>query len=119
MAETVYQFPPSVKVRSGERVTMHCQLNEVQSFCHTVAWVRVHPVSGMIDILQDSNIPRQTKEQVETTVCQASIYNAATLGRITASLQTVRIFTLVMAQLSRYKVLYHKQFLMFLNNLLT
>uniref|UniRef100_A0A8C1D3U6 Ig-like domain-containing protein n=1 Tax=Cyprinus carpio carpio TaxID=630221 RepID=A0A8C1D3U6_CYPCA len=76
MAETVYQFPPSVKVRSGERVTMHCQLNEVQSFCHTVAWVRVHPVSGMIDILQDSNIPRQTKEQVETTVCQASIYNA-------------------------------------------
>uniref|UniRef100_A0A8C1Y0Y9 Ig-like domain-containing protein n=1 Tax=Cyprinus carpio TaxID=7962 RepID=A0A8C1Y0Y9_CYPCA len=74
--QTIYQFPPSVKVRSGERVSMHCQLNEVQSFCHTVAWVRVHPVSGMIDILQDSNIPRQTKEQVETTVCQASIYNA-------------------------------------------
>lgn len=76
MAGTVYQFPPSVKVRSGERVTMHCQLNEVQSFCHTVAWVRVHPVSGVIDILQDSNIPHQTKDQVETTVCQAYIYNA-------------------------------------------
>uniref|UniRef100_A0A671P9C9 Ig-like domain-containing protein n=1 Tax=Sinocyclocheilus anshuiensis TaxID=1608454 RepID=A0A671P9C9_9TELE len=76
MAGTVYQFPPSVKVRSGERVTMHCQLNEVQSFCHTVAWVRVHPVSGIIDILQDSNIPRQTEDQVEYTVCHASIYNA-------------------------------------------
>ncbi|XP_059411339.1 Ig heavy chain C region [Carassius carassius] len=76
MARTVYQFPPSVNVRSGERVTMHCQINEVQSFCHTVAWVKVHPVSGTIDILQDSNIPRQTKEQEETKVCQASIYRA-------------------------------------------
>ncbi|XP_067282793.1 immunoglobulin lambda-1 light chain [Pseudorasbora parva] len=77
MAGTVYQFPPSVKVKSGDTVTMHCQLNEVQSFCHTMAWVRVHPVSGIIDILQDSNNSHQTKEQVENPVCQASIYNAA------------------------------------------
>lgn len=77
MAGTVYQFPPSVKVKSGDTVTMHCQLNEVQSFCHTVAWVRVHPVSLIIEILQDSNIPHQTKDQVESPVCQASIYNAS------------------------------------------
>lgn len=77
MVGTVYQFPPSVKVKSGDTVTMHCQLNKVQSFCHTVAWVRVHPVSLIIDILQDSNIPHQTKDQVEKTVCQASIYNAS------------------------------------------
>ncbi|XP_056110528.1 Ig heavy chain C region isoform X3 [Rhinichthys klamathensis goyatoka] len=76
MAGTVYQFPPSVKERSGDTVTMHCQLNEVQSFCHTVAWVRVNPVSGIIDILQDANIPPQTKDEVENPVCQASIYNA-------------------------------------------
>ncbi|XP_073678547.1 uncharacterized protein [Garra rufa] len=76
MAGTVYQFPVSVKVRSGEKVTMHCQLKEVHSFCHTMAWVRVHPVSGMIDILQDSKIPGQIKDQEENTVCQTSIYNA-------------------------------------------
>lgn len=79
MAGTVYQFPQSVKVKSGDTVTMHCQLNEVKSFCHTVAWVRVHPVSGIIDILQDSNIPHQTKDQGDNTVCQASIYNTVVL----------------------------------------
>lgn len=77
MAGTVYQFPPSVKVKSGDTVTMHCQLNEVQSFCHTVAWVRVNPVSGIIDILHDANISSQTKDVDENPVCQASIYNAA------------------------------------------
>ncbi|XP_039536629.1 uncharacterized protein LOC120485142 isoform X3 [Pimephales promelas] len=76
MAGIVYQFPPSVKVRSGETVTMHCRLNEVQSFCHTVAWVRVNPVTGRLDILQDAKIPPQTKDKVENPVCQASIYNA-------------------------------------------
>ncbi|KAL1255697.1 hypothetical protein QQF64_013758 [Cirrhinus molitorella] len=65
-----------ITVRSGEKVTMYCKLNEVQSFCHTVAWVRVHPVSRIIDILQDSNIPHQTKDQEESMVCHASIYNA-------------------------------------------
>ncbi|XDV34521.1 hypothetical protein PO909_004675 [Leuciscus waleckii] len=56
---------------------MHCQLNEVQSFCHTVAWVRVNPMSGIIDILQDAKVPPQTKDEGENSVCQASIYNAA------------------------------------------
>jgi len=55
---------------------MHCRLNEVQSFCHTVAWVRVNPVTGRLDILQDAKIPPQTKDKVENPVCQASIYNA-------------------------------------------
>ncbi|XP_051949396.1 Ig kappa chain V region K-25 [Xyrauchen texanus] len=76
MAGTVYQFPPSVQVRSGGTVTMHCQLTEVQSFCHALAWVRVHPESGIIFILQDSAIPLLITDQAKSTVCQASVYNA-------------------------------------------
>ncbi|XP_073787823.1 immunoglobulin lambda-1 light chain isoform X6 [Danio rerio] len=76
MAGTVSQFPPSVKVRSGETVSMLCQMSEVKSFCHTVAWVRVHPVSGVIDILQDTKTPHESKDLEENTVCQAFLFNA-------------------------------------------
>ncbi|KAI7803683.1 uncharacterized protein LOC130561877 [Triplophysa rosa] len=76
MAGTVSQFPPLVNVGLGETVTMHCQLNGVQSFCHTVAWLRVDPVTGMTNILQDSNIPFQSNDQVQSSVCKASVYNA-------------------------------------------
>ncbi|XP_043074308.1 uncharacterized protein LOC122324147 [Puntigrus tetrazona] len=53
---------------------MSCQLNEVQSFCHRVAWVRVHPVSGITDVLQDKL--HQNKEQPESSVCRFSIHGA-------------------------------------------
>lgn len=76
MAGTVSQFPPSVNVGLGDAVTMHCQLNGVQSFCHTVVWLRVDPVTGMTDILQDSNIPFQSNNQVQISVCKVSVYNA-------------------------------------------
>lgn len=76
MGGTVSQFPPSVNAGLGDTVTMHCQLNGVQSFCHTVAWLRVDPVTGMIDILQDSSIPYQSNNLTQSLVCKTFVYNA-------------------------------------------
>ncbi|XP_065138506.1 immunoglobulin kappa light chain [Paramisgurnus dabryanus] len=72
-AGTVSQFPPSVDVRSSDTVTIYCHLNEVQSLCHTVAWLRVDPVNGETHTVP---VPLQSTTRVQSSVCSVSVYNA-------------------------------------------
>ncbi|TRY93072.1 hypothetical protein DNTS_023841 [Danionella cerebrum] len=73
---SISQGPGSVTVTPGENVTMSCRLNEVRSFCHTVVWAQVHPVSGERDMLKVANIHPQKENAEENAVCQATIHKA-------------------------------------------
>ncbi|XP_055074942.2 immunoglobulin kappa light chain [Misgurnus anguillicaudatus] len=72
-AGTVSQFPQSVDVSLGDTVTIYCHLNKVQSLCHTVAWLRVDPVNGETHTVQ---VPPQSTNQMQSSVCSVSVYNA-------------------------------------------
>ncbi|KAG9279551.1 immunoglobulin alpha-2 heavy chain [Astyanax mexicanus] len=71
------QFPPVVKVRSGESVRMSCQLNGVKAYCYTVAWLRVRPSRGTLAISKEASglLWNQTL-LTQGTVCPTVIHNA-------------------------------------------
>lgn len=73
-SQTIAQYPPVIKSRGNEIVTLYCQMHDMVPFCYTIAWMKLHPKSGTLELYNDLEMVVDNEKHS----CRADIHRATT-----------------------------------------